>query len=848
MVARWQYLAIVIIAIAVCMGMVALSDDAEARTATWDGGGGDNLASTAANWDLDTAPIAGDDVVIAGTKSITWDIAVTLGNLTLATGYSGTFTQGAVDFGYVNYLHQAGTMTGVVTNTQTCSGNWVKPGGSLTADVLRLVLTGESATFSPNIGGPRFHQLVIDGNISLINGGNPWAEKLGLNVTSGSSLSIASGSMLQLRLYYGYSYNNDGTIDGQGIVRYYFYNTNFNLEFGQVECDVVMELVSAATASRTVTLTADAQLGSLSISSAHASNTITLLCDGHDLVVDGAVIVGTRATLNSTGVTLYCESFNSKTGSWISNNGVLHVDGGSIELGTGHVCYDVIVSGATISILQDTNITNELSFIGLTASHIYGWYENGARVSSITTTASGTYSLGAGVFTWDNATLKITPVITPDDEWTHDDGSGNTYTWVDFHWWLGFDSDDDTVTWAIADCPWLAMYDEGMIAGVPNVAGNYSYNITAVASNGEVGTYSGYVLVYEFIPDPDWPDNPGDVIEINTPVLFVLGNIDVTMWSEYDPYYIEVTNDTLTYATVAGEFPMTFWATGAVDFNITTFSPYADTFLEGDLTSAGEDLYLRIGGFQPGAVVRHVIDGSLASTTVDGAGYLHLNITNIVDTHIELSIVITPPMFTTSPDIVAHEMEWYTYQVGVFPSDAVVTAVELPYWMYWDDETLSMVGLPRDPGTFECRLMATNGFGVSWQNWTIYIYTQDLGFSSNPLLVVDKFDQYEYDVMYYPPNADCKVLIKPIWLHFNEYTDSFDGQANQVGSFNVVIRITLGHAVAYQNFTIVVNDIVSPPSWLDTPSVIDMDHAMFYILLGVGVAFMLLVFYMRRKF
>ena len=36
-------------------------------THTWDGGGGDNNWTTAANWDLDTAPAAGDDLVFSGT-------------------------------------------------------------------------------------------------------------------------------------------------------------------------------------------------------------------------------------------------------------------------------------------------------------------------------------------------------------------------------------------------------------------------------------------------------------------------------------------------------------------------------------------------------------------------------------------------------------------------------------------------------------------------------------------------------------------------------------------------------------------------------------------------------------
>ena len=42
---------------------------AEAATRTWDGGGGDNLASTAANWSGDTTPVAADDIVLDATST-----------------------------------------------------------------------------------------------------------------------------------------------------------------------------------------------------------------------------------------------------------------------------------------------------------------------------------------------------------------------------------------------------------------------------------------------------------------------------------------------------------------------------------------------------------------------------------------------------------------------------------------------------------------------------------------------------------------------------------------------------------------------------------------------------------
>lgn len=70
-----------------------LAYPAWARTATWDGGGGDNLLSTAANWDTDTAPVNGDAVVFDGTssKNCTWDTALSVASIN-TTSYGGQVT------------------------------------------------------------------------------------------------------------------------------------------------------------------------------------------------------------------------------------------------------------------------------------------------------------------------------------------------------------------------------------------------------------------------------------------------------------------------------------------------------------------------------------------------------------------------------------------------------------------------------------------------------------------------------------------------------------------------------------------------------------------------------------
>lgn len=344
-----------------------------------------------------------------------------------------------------------------------------------------------------------------------------------------------------------------------------------------------------------------------------------------------------------------------------------------------------------------------------------------------------------------------------------------------------------------------------------------------------------------------WPENPGSGVIIETPILYRLSDVDVTVWDQYDPYYIEVTNDTLTLATVAGEFSMQFWATGEMNVNVTRFLPYTDQMFRAHITSAGEDMTLNFGGFAPGSVYLATTDSTSWSETANETGWLEITMSNVVDDHLSLTMQSSPPVFTTSPDIIAWALEWYSYDADVYPEDATITAITIPYWCWWDEHNWDLGGFPRDSGIFPVSLKASNSEGTVYQNFTITIYNQDIGFLSSPDLSVEKFDDYSYDVNYYPEDADLKCLVKPTWLHFNEHTDQLTGYANRAGSFDVVLRVTHGESVAYQNFTITVTDIIDPPDWNDTPSFMDINKALFYILIAAGVGFILLVFYMRRS-
>ncbi|MBU4429066.1 MAG: hypothetical protein KKE37_06900, partial [Verrucomicrobia bacterium] len=77
-----------------CAALCAAPLTLPAANRTWDGGGGDNLASTAANWDGDNPITNGDAITFNATSgnNCTWDISTNVAGMSFASTYSGSFT------------------------------------------------------------------------------------------------------------------------------------------------------------------------------------------------------------------------------------------------------------------------------------------------------------------------------------------------------------------------------------------------------------------------------------------------------------------------------------------------------------------------------------------------------------------------------------------------------------------------------------------------------------------------------------------------------------------------------------------------------------------------------------
>ncbi|MFW5719711.1 MAG: beta strand repeat-containing protein [Candidatus Dojkabacteria bacterium] len=126
---------------------------------TWDGGAGDGLWSSAANWSGDVLPGSTDVVIFNGTNTanVSIDQSIDVQGIYIESTYTGTVTQAAgsnIILGTDGYTQDGGTFTGSV-DTITISGDFTQTSGTFTAPA-QLDLTGDWAvwggTFNHNSG------------------------------------------------------------------------------------------------------------------------------------------------------------------------------------------------------------------------------------------------------------------------------------------------------------------------------------------------------------------------------------------------------------------------------------------------------------------------------------------------------------------------------------------------------------------------------------------------------------------------------------------------------------------------------------------------------------------------
>ncbi len=134
-----------------------LTGTASAAAKTWDGGGANNNWNTAANWDLNTLPVANDSVTFNGTstKACTVNIAVpVLTGFNVNSGYTNTITLSIAQTNTWGPLSFGAGTTGTVSTAgfATIIGSLSMSAGTLTAGASTITVNGNfnfaSGTFT----------------------------------------------------------------------------------------------------------------------------------------------------------------------------------------------------------------------------------------------------------------------------------------------------------------------------------------------------------------------------------------------------------------------------------------------------------------------------------------------------------------------------------------------------------------------------------------------------------------------------------------------------------------------------------------------------------------------------
>ncbi len=404
---------------------IATQPPGERPTYVWDGEGATELASEAANWYQDIGGVIVNDVLptdnshvrfdATSTKDCIWDLDAAdcmPYSITIATGYSGTVTQGDVDIGIGDglFIQQDGVFVANDAQQIICAGDVFSTGGDFRSNLANLIMSGDGATI--NLGDWRnvLRKLTVTGDILLIEGR---AREL---VNTGT-ISIADTERANFEVVINSKYTpvsyyvvNQGTIDGPGrlvmknrdnvwgLLEVMAYDVDPTIEIGTAS-HVRLCITIDATGSRTFFLATPIDCQLLMIDSANISAgttyTATLDLDAQTITADTLIIGELGAMLGGEGV-IHTAVWDSSAGSWTPEDStVVLSDRGTVKLAPGQSFNRLEISsgnGRTASWTMTATGAQAPIVTGL-KSGSYLWYLDGEEQGVIEAGEDGTIAL-----------------------------------------------------------------------------------------------------------------------------------------------------------------------------------------------------------------------------------------------------------------------------------------------------------------------------------------------------------------------------------------------------------------------------------------------------------------------
>lgn len=434
-------------------------------TRVWDGGktgSGASLWSSAANWDLDTLPVADDTVVFDGSAGGTpndasdWDngtVANRLASLTVSS-HTGAFTISRTAPSITTTYSDTSTGNAVFSGTSiTVAGAYtMNTSGTLTPNTSTLILNGTAA----NINTSKTHYAITLGTgavKTIITNSFSYSNLLTigstgtLNISSGLTLTstATTGTPLTItgatlngpgRITYRTStaFPSDGTLGSTLIVRYdnvtNALTTTARLDYGYIEA------YNSSASNRTMTLGAGRHwlAGDFTIMTA---GTGQMLVNGAasntELDVDGTLSCSTTSsgvrdlTTGSSALWTFgwgIDFTNCSTVTATAGNKITMTTNARQIIGNGKTLANLTISADTTILTSNLTVSNALTVdTGITLT-ITGVSLTLSGNSGTTLTLNGLI-VGTGTLVYQNSATTVTTSGTLSSNFTFDMVNGN---------------------------------------------------------------------------------------------------------------------------------------------------------------------------------------------------------------------------------------------------------------------------------------------------------------------------------------------------------------------------------------------------------------------------------------
>ena len=411
---------------------------AMAATKTWDGGGGgDTNMSTAANWDLNTLPAAGDTLTFDGTSgnNATWDSSFVGAQnfiVDLATGYSGIVTISSSTLTIASSTVVAGTLN-IGSNTLTIDQDLAIDGGTVTStDEGGVLNVDEDVSFTSGT----FHPAAttqVKGHWTYVGGSYTSGETHAWAVTFASSTASQTFTTGGSGLNYGdITINNTAGGSSDSVV---------------VSGALVMQGALTITAGDFDLATNNA---SLDVQETNTDGTVTLADDANAtwqrgsgaITVSGNILVNDAATMTSGSGLL---TLDGTAGSATIDFDDQAISGG-LTLNNTHGTGNITLTGTldvngALTITQGDLLMNTNNAIldlegaitvddNANASWVWG---SGAQNlgGNLTQNGSGTITPGGGILTFDGGAAQTVSSSAAFEDITINMSSGNLIVALD---------------------------------------------------------------------------------------------------------------------------------------------------------------------------------------------------------------------------------------------------------------------------------------------------------------------------------------------------------------------------------------------------------------------------------